>query len=133
MRISDWSSDVCSSDLQSPSFADQVLALLEDHGVRPGNVHEVREMQLALALAAAATGVCVVPYSASRHRTYLLYRVIDDEHATSPVILSHRRNDNSQYIVLVKQLLQELYAASPPWLDQAYNTVPGQRAGQDRS
>src|SRR3546814_9303222 len=65
---------------QSPSFADQVLALLEDHGVQPGTVHEVSEMQIALGLAAAATGVCVVPYSASRHRPDLLYREIGRAH-----------------------------------------------------
>jgi DNA-binding transcriptional LysR family regulator len=104
---------------QHPSFADQVLALLEDHGVRPGNVHEVSEMQIALGLAAAATGICVVPYTASLHRTDLHYRVIDDEHATSPIILSHRRDDDSPYIALIKQLVQELYAASPPWLGPA--------------
>lgn len=104
---------------QRPSFADQVLALLEDHGVRPGNVHEVSEMQIALGLAAAATGVCIVPYTASLHRTDLHYRAIDDEHAASPIILSHRRDDNSHYVVLVKQLVQELYASSPPWLDPA--------------
>lgn len=104
---------------QHPSFADQVLALLEDHGVRPGNVHEVSEMQIALGLAAAATGICVVPYTASLHRKDLHYRVIADEHATSPIILSHRRDDDSPYIVLIKQLVQELYAASPPWLGPA--------------
>jgi hypothetical protein len=117
---------------QSPSFADQVLALLEDHDVQPGNVYEVSEMQIALGLAAAVTGVCVVPYAASHHRTDLLYCVIDDEHAISPVILSHRRNDSSEYIVLVKRLLQELYATSPARLDPAYNTVHGQRVGQNR-
>src|SRR3546814_16998323 len=53
---------------QGPSFADQVLAPLEDHGVRPGHVHEVTEMQGAPGLAAAPTGVCVVPYSATLRR-----------------------------------------------------------------
>lgn len=106
-----------------PSFADQVLALLEDHGVRPGAVHEVSEMQTALGLVAAEVGVCVVPYAGSRHRADLQYRLIADEHATSPVILSHRRNDDSPYIGLVKELLQGLYAERPVWVE------PGEGAG----
>src|SRR3546814_7744271 len=70
---------------QSPSFADQVLAPPEDHGVRPGNVHEVSEMQIALGLAAPATGVYVVPYPASSPRTDLTHRPNNDEHTTLPV------------------------------------------------
>ncbi|KGO99232.1 LysR family transcriptional regulator [Novilysobacter defluvii] len=100
-----------------PSFADQVLALLEDHGVRPTVVHEVSEMQTALGLVAAEVGVCLVPYAGSRHRADLKYRLIADQNATSPVILSHRRNDDSPYIGLVKELLQELYAGRPEWVE----------------
>ena len=100
-----------------PSFADQVLALLEDHGVRPAVVHEVSEMQTALGLVAAEVGVCLVPYAGSRHRADLKYRLIADRDATSPVILSHRRNDDSPYIDLVKRLLQELYADRPVWVE----------------
>lgn len=106
-----------------PSFADQVLTLLNDHGALPASVHEVREMQTALGLVAAESGVCVIPYAASRQRVDLHYRLIDDENATSPVILSHRRNDNSRYILLVKELLRELYANPPPWLDIAHAAV----------
>lgn len=108
-----------------PSFADQVLALLEDHGVRPTSVHEVSEMQTALGLVAAEMGVCLVPYAASRHRADLQYRMIDDEHATSPVILSHRRNDDSPYLALIKELLQEMYAGAPAWLDSVQASGDG--------
>lgn len=45
------------------------------------------------------------------------------------MILSHRRNDHSRYIGLVKRLLRELYAESPPWLDAAYNRLPGPSSG----
>ncbi|MGY0561204.1 LysR substrate-binding domain-containing protein [Luteimonas sp. A277] len=107
-----------------PSFADQVLTLLNDHGALPASVHEVREMQTALGLVAAETGLCVIPYAASRQRADLHYRLIDEKDATSPVILSHRRNDNSRYILLVKELLSELYAESPVWLDAAHNYLP---------
>ncbi len=42
-----------------PSFADSVLSLLADRGVRPGEVQEVRELQTALGLVAAEVGLCV--------------------------------------------------------------------------
>src|SRR3546814_1568748 len=83
-------------------------------------------MQIALGLVAAEMGVCLVPYAASRHRADLQYRMIDDEHATSPVILSHRRNDDSPYLALIKALLQEMYAGAPVWLDSG-------KASDDRS
>src|SRR3546814_1417339 len=70
------------------------------------------------------------PYT-TLFRSGLLYRVIDDEHATSPVIVGHRRNDESPYIVLVKRLLQELYATAPPWLDPL--TTPCMDSGPGRA
>ena len=99
-----------------PSFADQVLALLEDNAVHPASVHEVSEMQTALGLVAAEMGVCIIPYAASRHRADLQYRRLADDHATSPVILSHRRNDDSPYLALVKRLLQEMYSEGAEWM-----------------
>lgn len=92
-----------------PSFADQVLNLLHDKGVKPSHVHEVRELQAALGLVASEIGVCVIP-TAARFRNDLTYRDIDDEQATSPVILSHRANDASWYIHAIRQLIDELYA-----------------------
>lgn len=109
-----------------PSFADQVLTLLHDHGVRPAEVQEVRELQTAVGLVAAESGVCVIPAAARSLRTDLHYRLIDDERATSPIILSHRVNDASRYVELVKQLLREIYAENPPWLDAAHNRLPEQ-------
>src|SRR3546814_2708583 len=38
MRISDWSSDVCSSDLLSPDVEDHVAAAPVDHGAREARV-----------------------------------------------------------------------------------------------
>jgi hypothetical protein len=60
-------------------------------------------------------GVCIVP-SAARLRTDLVYRLIDDARATSPIILSHRLNDDSWYIAAVKQLIAEMYAQNPPFI-----------------
>ena len=44
-----------------PSYADQVLALFRDHGLKPAALHEVRELQTALGLVAAEAGICLVP------------------------------------------------------------------------
>lgn len=112
-----------------PSFADQVLTLLDDHGVRPAEVQEVRELQTAVGLVAADAGVCVIPAAARLLRTDLRYRLIDDERATSPVILSHRVNDGSRHVGLVKQLLRDIYAENPPWLEATHNLVPGPGPG----
>lgn len=107
-----------------PSFADQVMTLLHDHGVRPDDVQEVRELQAAMGLVAAEMGVCIIPAAVRFLRADLSYRLIDDERATSPIILSHRLNDSSPYIELTKQLIQKMYATNPPWLDLELNYMP---------
>ncbi|MFT3755699.1 MAG: LysR family transcriptional regulator [Pseudoxanthomonas sp.] len=110
-----------------PSFADHVLTLLNDHGVRPTEVQEVRELQTAMGLVAAEVGVCVAPAAARFLRADLHYRLIEGERATSPIILSHRINDSSRYIELTKQLIEEMYAENPPWLDIEHNRLPGRQ------
>lgn len=106
-----------------PSFADQVLSLLQDRGVRPQAVQEVRELQTALGLVAAEIGVCVIPASVRALRHDLHYRLLDDEYATSPIIMSYRSNDASGLIPLIKRLIREMYAERPTWLDTTYNRL----------
>jgi LysR family transcriptional regulator, benzoate and cis,cis-muconate-responsive activator of ben and cat genes len=106
-----------------PSYADHVLGLLHDQGVTLAEVHEVRELQAALGLVAAEMGVCIVP-TAARLRNDLVYRPIRDPQATSPIILSHRLNDDSWYIPVFKQLIAEMYMQQPAWLDAASNEFP---------
>lgn len=106
-----------------PSYADHVLSLLHDQGIRLAEVHEVRELQAALGLVACEMGVCIIP-AAARLRSDLVYRLIDDERATSPVILSHRLNDDSWYIGAIKELISEMYLQNPPWLDFETNAIP---------
>ena len=113
-----------------PSFADHVLGLLHDQGVHLAEVHEVRELQAALGLVAADMGVCIVP-AASRVRSDLVYRPISDDQATSPIILSHRLNDDSWYIPAIKQLIAEMYAQNPPWLDLGANVLPAGALGAE--
>lgn len=106
-----------------PSFADEVLGMLHEKGVKLADVHEVRELHAALGLVAAEVGLCIVP-AAARLRSDLVYRLIADEKATSPIILSHRLNDDSWYLVAIKQLIAEMYAQNPPWLDFQTNAFP---------
>lgn len=91
-----------------PSFADQILTLINDYGVRLAEIIEVKELQTALGLVASEAGVCIVP-STARLRGDLQYRLIADENATSPIILSHRLNDDGWYIATVKKLVGEIY------------------------
>jgi DNA-binding transcriptional LysR family regulator len=100
-----------------PGFADQVLNVLHGYGVTHGEIQEVREIQTALGLVAAEFGVCVTPSSARQLRQDVHYRLLDSDRAISPVILSHRINDNSKYIELVKSLIAEMYAEQQAWLD----------------
>lgn len=99
-----------------PSYADQVLGLLQDAGVHPAEVLEVREIQTALGLVAAESGICIIPSSAQQMRSDVGYRVIENPEATSPVILNHRAGDASRYIKLVKRLIRDMYAENPDWL-----------------
>ncbi len=107
-----------------PSFADHVLSLLNDHAVRPAEIHEVREIQTALGLVAAASGMCVIPASA-RLRSDVHYRLIDDPRITSPIIMSHRLNDNAWYIPALKEMVAAMYAENPPWLNVEHSVFPG--------
>ena len=93
-----------------PSYADQVLALLRERGLKPPAIHEVRELQTALGLVAADNGVCVVPASVERfRRDNVLYRPLDEPNAVSPIILSTRKRDRSPEIALVLRLIKEIY------------------------
>ena len=100
-----------------PSYADQVLSLLHQEEVRPAEVHEVREIQTALGLVAAAAGVCIIPASARQMRSDVLYRAIKDARATSPVILNHRLGDSSRPLALLKALVRDIYTEAPPLPD----------------
>ncbi len=92
-----------------PSYADQVLAVFRDAGLRPCSVMEVRELQTALGLVAAGLGVCLVPSSVQRlQRDGVAYRPLL-ETATSPIIMSRRRDDLSTDLVLIGEIIQAVY------------------------
>lgn len=95
-----------------PSFADQILSLLDDHGVHLAHAHEVRELQSALGLVAAEAGLCLVPASA-RLRHDINYRLIKEERVISPIILSHRQQDTEWYIAAIRELSLSFYKEKP--------------------
>lgn len=107
-----------------PSFADHILSLLRDQSIRPSEIHEVREIQTALGLVAAESGLCLIPASA-RLRSDLHYRLIEDQRATSPIILTHRINDNVWFIDAIKRLATDVYAEHPSWLGTEHNPPHG--------
>jgi DNA-binding transcriptional LysR family regulator len=94
-----------------PSYADQVLAVFRDRGLKAASVHEVRELQTALGLVAAESGVCLVPTSVTRlRRDNVEYRDLDDPTAISPNIMSCRKNDPSADLACILSLLRDMYA-----------------------
>ena len=100
-----------------PSFADEILNLLAELNINPGQVEEVREIQTALGMVAAGSGLSIVPAASQRQRPDdVCYRFIGDEKATSPIIMSFRRSDASGKIEIIKQLIREMYSDNPPWL-----------------
>lgn len=93
-----------------PSYADQVLALFRDQGLRPDAVREVRELQTALGLVAAEDGICIVP-AAVQHlrRNNVSYRPLADEAAFSPIFMSVRKGDPSAELALMVRLVNRIY------------------------
>lgn len=93
-----------------PSYADQVLALLRDRDLRPPVIHEVKELQAALGLVAAETGFAIVPASVERlRRDNVVYAALDEVEASSPVIMSTRKDDPSPELALLLRLIKRMY------------------------
>lgn len=98
-----------------PSYADQLLGILKDHGVRPGQTREVRELQTALGLVAAGAGIAIVPATVQRlRRDDIVYRPIAEREAVSPIIVSWRIGDQSEPARLFERLCDELAQSMPP-------------------
>ncbi|KEZ12032.1 putative transcriptional regulator [Sphingobium yanoikuyae] len=93
-----------------PSYADQVLTILRDHGLTHTDVEEVRDVQVTLGLVASEAGVALVP-SSMRHVQHddIIYVRVRDEGATSPIILSFRVGDSSADVRLFEQIARQLF------------------------
>jgi DNA-binding transcriptional LysR family regulator len=93
-----------------PSYADQVLELFRGRNLRPPLIHEVKELQTALGLVAAETGLCIVPASVEQlRRNNVVYRPINDPAAMSPIIMSTRKDDHSPEIALILRTIHDIY------------------------
>lgn len=93
-----------------PSFADQVLAAFHDRSLRPGRIHEVRELQIALGLVAAGEGIAVVPSSVyGLKRDDITYVELDDPKLVSPIIMSMRALDESEDLRAMLDMIYRLY------------------------
>jgi DNA-binding transcriptional LysR family regulator len=97
-----------------PSYADQVLSLFRDHGLRPAAVHEVRELQTAIGLVAAEAGACVVPQSVRQlGRADVVYRELVQQ-ATSPIIMSRRADDMAPELAALALAAEAVYRPARP-------------------
>lgn len=95
-----------------PSYADQVLGLFRHHGATPRAISEVRELQTALGLVAAQSGISVVPNAIQRlRRDDIVYRPIVEQDAVSPIILSWRVSDQTAAIQLLREICTDLQKA----------------------
>ena len=113
-----------------PSYADQVLSIFHDYGLKPQNVREVRELQTSLGLVSAEAGISVVPASIQRlRRDDIVYRRIAEAGAISPIILSWRQHDVS---FAIKQLLK-ICASLMPSVESDSTEVEGSCASSHKS
>jgi len=93
-----------------PSYADQVLSILRQRGLKPALTREVRELQTALGLVAAGVGLSIVPDAVQRfRRDEIVYRALQDQTATSPIIMCSRASDQSPEVAEFLKLVRELY------------------------
>lgn len=94
-----------------PSFADQVLSIFADHAIKPLQLLEVRELQVALGLVAAGEGISIVPNTLyGMLRKDIHFKEIKDLNAVSPIILSMRQMDESEPLKKLLTIITELYS-----------------------
>lgn len=95
---------------QRPSYADAILSLFRDSGITLKQTIEVRELQTALIMVSAGSGVCIVPASARllAHPDVVFRPILQP--ATSPIILSHRMGDGSASLRVLFRTFADLYA-----------------------
>lgn len=91
-----------------PSYADQVLSFYRDAGITPHIGMEARDVQTALGLVASGVGLCIVPASIRRLGRDDVRFLDLDEPFSSPIIVSHRRNDGSEPLRQLLKLTQRL-------------------------
>lgn len=92
-----------------PSYADLMLALLREHDVEPAEIREVMEVQTAVGLVAAGTGLCLVPQSVQRlGRADVIYRNIA-EPVSTPLTMNLRAGDRSNSLLAISRTIARVY------------------------
>ncbi len=95
-----------------PSYADHVLELFARHRLRIEVVQWTNEMQTAIGLVAAGIGVTLVPAAVQQqHRQDVNYIPLEEQDATSPIVLSLRASDSSPLVTHCKELIEEYLVA----------------------
>jgi DNA-binding transcriptional LysR family regulator len=97
-----------------PGYADQVLDLFAERGLRPARVREANEMQTTLGLVAAGIGFALVPASvhgAQRHGVTLL--PLSEAELVSPVIMNFRTHDPSPILARFRAAAEQMLSAAP--------------------
>lgn len=94
-----------------PNFATHILSIFSEHGLEPTKLNEAREVQLALGLVAAGEGISIVPESTkSIQLNNLNYIPLLDPSAISPIFLTVRNMENSEYINSLFDTIRQIYA-----------------------
>jgi DNA-binding transcriptional LysR family regulator len=95
----------------TPGLGDQVMALLQRHGVTPGPLHYADSLQTALGLVAAQIGVCAIPAAVQKARAAdVCYAPIDAPDAQTPVVISRRVGGSCVGMQMMARILTQIYA-----------------------
>jgi DNA-binding transcriptional LysR family regulator len=92
-----------------PSYADQVLEIFRSRGLKPTVALETNEVQTAIGLVVAGIGYALVPRSVQAlDRAGVVYMPLSDEGVTTPIIMNHRRDDESELTTFIRDIVRSL-------------------------
>lgn len=97
-----------------PNFSTQVRNIFYENGFDPQDLVEIRDVQLALGLVAAAEGICIVPKSAEAIQFLdLKYIPLLDKTAVSPIFLTTRNMDENSKLQSLIECVYQVYDEEP--------------------
>ena len=95
-----------------PNFSTLIQSIFTELGLVSKDMVEVREIHMALGLVAAGEGICIIPESACDiGMRNLVYIPILDVEAYSPISLSIRNMDQSNYIPNILECVRQVFGA----------------------
>lgn len=98
---------------EPPHLPSSLHALFTTRGLRPKDVIEASELQVALGLVAADYGICIVPAVVQRMRSDVCYRQLDEPGLTSPFLISWRKDDRPELVSSINELLGRILQHAP--------------------